>query len=71
LPSLEKDVKRLSPIPGLMPDPADLPSGCKFHPRCPEAKEECKNYCPRAVEISPGHFVRCLKFSEKEGHADE
>ena len=35
LPSLENDVHRLKPIQGLMPDPANLPDGCKFHPRCP------------------------------------
>ena len=40
LPSLENDVHRLKPIQGLMPDPANLPDGCKFHPRCPYAVPE-------------------------------
>jgi peptide/nickel transport system ATP-binding protein len=53
LPSLDKDVERLSPIRGLMPDPANLPDGCKFHERCPKAIKPC-------VEIEPGHFVKCL-----------
>ena len=66
LPSLDKDVHRLSPIEGLMPDPAALPDGCKFHPRCPLATEECASRCPAVTEISPGHFVRCLKL-EKGG----
>lgn len=36
LPDLEKDTERLNPIPGLMPDPTELPPGCKFSPRCPK-----------------------------------
>ncbi len=66
LPSLDKDVHRLSPIEGLMPDPAALPAGCKFHPRCPMATEACTQRCPTMTEIAPGHLVRCLEF-EKGG----
>ena len=66
LPSLDKDVHRLQPIEGLMPDPANLPSGCKFHPRCKQATEECAKYHPGVVELTPGHFVRCLKYGGKE-----
>ena len=62
LPSLEKKVARLQPIDGLMPDPSDLPSGCKFHPRCPNATERCKSVCPAVTELTPGHFVRCLNY---------
>ena len=65
LPSLDEDSKRLQPIPGLMPDPSNLPAGCKFHPRCPECTERCKTVNPQAVEISKGHIVKCLLF-EKE-----
>ena len=64
LPSLDKDVHRLSPIEGLMPDPANLPEGCKFHPRCPQATEACATRCPKAIEITPGHMVRCLRYEE-------
>ena len=59
LPSLDKKVRRLSPIPGLMPDPADLPEGCKFHPRCAHATELCRKEQPPITEVSPGHMVRC------------
>ena len=62
LPSLSTKSKRLNPIHGLMPDPADLPSGCPFHPRCPECTEECKKCMPKATELSEGHIVRCLKY---------
>ena len=71
LPSLDKDVRRLSPIPGLMPDPANLPEGCKFNPRCPDATDSCRHCCPAAEEIEPGHFVKCLKYAAKEDAPDE
>ncbi|MGI5971440.1 MAG: ABC transporter ATP-binding protein [Oscillospiraceae bacterium] len=61
LPSLNKKVRRLSPISGLMPDPTKLPKGCMFSPRCPYASAECKAHHPELVEIEPGHLVRCIK----------
>ena len=64
LPSLDKDVNRLSPIAGLMPDPAKLPQGCKFHPRCPSAMDICSKSVPGMTEVEPGHQVRCLLYSE-------
>ena len=65
IPSLDKSVKRLNPIEGLMPDPSDLPDGCSFHPRCPKCSDNCRFEEPQPVEISEGHFVRCLKFKEE------
>ncbi len=59
LPSLDEDVERLKPIRGLMPDPADLPKGCKFNPRCPYADEHCQTVEPELKEIAPGHLCRC------------
>jgi peptide/nickel transport system ATP-binding protein len=70
LPSLDKDVDRLKPIPGLMPDPSNLPSGCKFHPRCSAAWDECSQMEPDLYEVQPGHCVRCLLF-RKEGADSE
>lgn len=63
LPSLDEDVERLQPIPGLMPDPADLPKGCKFHPRCAAASEKCCNCHPELCEVEPGHLIRCLNYT--------
>ena len=65
LPSLDKDVRRLQHIPGLMPDPANLPGGCKFHTRCPNATEECAVCCPGMTELEPGHLVHCLQYEQK------
>jgi peptide/nickel transport system ATP-binding protein len=48
------------PIEGRIPSNAmDLPTGCRFHPRCPEAKEGCMDKEPELIEIEPGHFVSC------------
>lgn len=41
IPDLRLEAKRLKPIPGLMPDPTNLPKGCKFSPRCPECMDIC------------------------------
>ena len=59
LPRLEEDVRRLRPINGLMPDPTNLPSGCKFHGCCPFCMEKCTVAQPDAVEVEPGHQVQC------------
>ncbi|MDR0469495.1 MAG: ABC transporter ATP-binding protein [Peptococcaceae bacterium] len=66
IPSLEKDVDRLSPIQGLMPDPASLPTGCKFHERCSSLCDECVDTEPAFAEIEPGHFVRCPRAAKGE-----
>jgi peptide/nickel transport system ATP-binding protein len=60
LPSLDSRERRLSPIKGLMPDPANLPKGCKFYERCPRAVEKCAGQLPDVVEIAPGHLVKCF-----------
>ena len=63
LPNSAGDSKRLKPIKGLMPDPANLPEGCKFCERCPYATEECSKTSPELTEITPGHWVRCYHHS--------
>jgi len=60
IPSLDEDVHRLKPIPGLMSDPTDLPEYCSFYDRCERRCEKCKETDPKPVEIEPGHFVKCL-----------
>ena len=65
IPNIDKKDVRLIPIPGLMPDPANLPSGCYFAPRCSCRMPECETCHPDAAEVSPGHFVRCLKVQKE------
>lgn len=68
IPSLTKDVKRLQPVEGLMPDPMDLPSGCKFHTRCQYAKPECAEKVPELLAVGGEHLVRCLKYAKGDNH---
>jgi peptide/nickel transport system ATP-binding protein len=62
IPDLTQRTTRLNPIPGLMPDPTDLPEGCKFHPRCPRCMEHCKTVAPPVYEAK-SHQIRCHLFS--------
>ncbi len=66
LPSPDVKVNRLKTIRGLVSDPSDLPQGCKFHPRCDYAVEECSRRNPGPVEIGQGHFVKCLRYEGGE-----
>jgi peptide/nickel transport system ATP-binding protein len=50
IPNLKSKILRLNPIPGLMPDPTNLPSGCRFHPRCPRCMEICERQHPGYFE---------------------
>ena len=46
-------------LKGDIPSPANPPMGCKFHTRCPQAKEICKHVAPVYKEYEEGHFVAC------------
>jgi peptide/nickel transport system ATP-binding protein len=46
-------------IPGFIPDPLSLPSGCRFHPRCEACSEVCAREVPPLREAKPGHYVAC------------
>jgi peptide/nickel transport system ATP-binding protein len=59
LESLPTQGSALRGIPGDVPNPFAPPSGCRFHPRCPRATEECIASLPAAVEPTAGHAVRC------------
>ena len=69
IPSLVQDVERLTPIQGQVPDPTRLPSGCKFHPRCGYATEECTVWDSEMFQVGGTHQVRCLL--ERENRAEE
>lgn len=64
LPSLVSTERRLKPIEGLMPDPTDLPTGCKFHPRCPHCMPVCRQQEPDPVQISQSHMIKCFLYAQ-------
>ncbi len=61
IPKLEGTQKRLQAIPGTVPSSEDFPVGCGFHPRCPYAKEICKEKTPGFFQTDPGHDVACWR----------
>ena len=69
IPDLNRQVRRLTPIKGLMPDPSNLPEGCSFCPRCPSAVERCRAEDPGIIEVEPGHLVRCFCCKPQGGEA--
>ncbi len=64
LPKLERQRRRFI-LKGDPPSPANPPSGCVFHTRCPLTVEECIKVEPEFREIHPGHFVACHLADEK------
>ncbi|MDK2958650.1 MAG: hypothetical protein PWP47_694 [Synergistaceae bacterium] len=58
IPDIEEETSKIRPIEGLMPDPLDLPSGCPFHPRCPECMDVCRTVVPGVLD-EDGHRVMC------------
>ena len=64
IPQLEEKRNRLNAIPGQVPDPMNLPEGCKFHPRCYLRIEECRKKEPPLFEVKEGHYSRCLRWRE-------
>ena len=52
-------------LEGSIPSPANPPKGCRFHTRCPYAKEVCKHIPPEYRECEPGHFAACHLLNEE------
>jgi peptide/nickel transport system ATP-binding protein len=60
VPISEPDVVRERiTLEGEIPDPANPPAGCYFHPRCQYAKELCEKEVPSWEEVASGHFAAC------------
>jgi len=60
LPKLEEEPgTKLETIEGLPPDLLDMPTGCPFVPRCPFAKDKCRELNPRLEEVAPNHQIAC------------
>lgn len=60
---IEKGVP-LNPIPGFVPRADELPSGCRFSDRCSYVIDRCRVMEPEFIEVSSGHFSRCIRTEE-------
>jgi len=63
IPVFERERRYLNVIPGEVPDPSNLPEGCKFFPRCYLAVPECREG-EATFEIEEGHWSRCIRWKE-------
>ena len=66
IPRMDADVDELPAIPGIVPNPLNFPSGCKYHTRCPLQTEQCRTEEPPLYEIAARHFTRCWHYKELE-----
>lgn len=66
IPNLQHKVSRLTPIPGLMPDPTHLPKGCGFSPRCPKVMDICRETPPPSCKNGT-HAIECHLFTKIDG----
>jgi peptide/nickel transport system ATP-binding protein len=64
IPQLQEKRRRLNAIPGQVPNPMDLPVGCKFHPRCYLMIKECKKEDPPLLQVNGDHYTRCIRWQE-------
>lgn len=58
----EKNSKEKISLKGELPSPENLPSGCKFHTRCPFVMGKCKNEMPQNINFSNVHFCKCFLY---------
>lgn len=71
LPRHDVELEKLESISGNVPNPKEMPTGCRFAPRCPAATDLCKNVMPELLKDDEGNDVRCWMYSEKwEGESE-
>jgi peptide/nickel transport system ATP-binding protein len=64
IPRPDRTVADLSPIEGTMPGAMNPPAGCRFHPRCPDAREACREVEPDLLDVGTDHRTACIKHGE-------
>jgi peptide/nickel transport system ATP-binding protein/oligopeptide transport system ATP-binding protein len=60
--------RKLTALPGMVPNPLEFPTGCRFHPRCRFCKDVCREQEPKMVPTGEAHQVRCFMFDETTKH---
>ena len=68
IPQLDRDQDMLNTIEGTVPPAYDMPTGCHFCPRCPNALPICENKKPRPVPVQDGGMVACWLYEEASEH---
>lgn len=70
IPKLDEQKRRLYAIPGQVPNPHQMPTGCRFAPRCEHVMEICQEAAPELISVTDGHQSRCfLHQKEESSHA--
>ncbi|MHA1375083.1 MAG: ABC transporter ATP-binding protein [Promethearchaeota archaeon] len=64
-PKIEEERNKLDFIPGIVPNPLDMPCGCIFHPRCQQAMKICREREPELRDVYPGHKVSCWLYHKE------
>ena len=64
LPSIAGPRRRLTAIPGVVPEPWNLPHGCAFAPRCPRVIDECRRVDPALITLAADHRAACIRAGE-------
>ena len=65
MPSVEKRSGKLYAIDGVVPNPLNLPKGCRFAPRCEYATDLCREEMPEIQSLSDDEVVRCWKYTDR------
>lgn len=65
LPRHDIDQEKLVPIKGNVPSPHEMPTGCRFAPRCPAATDLCRAKLPDLIEDEAGNQIRCWIYSDE------
>ena len=65
IPKLNEEQSELPIIPGAVPNPEDMPKGCRFATRCPHARSTCFEEVPPLIDTIDGHKVGCWIYSER------
>jgi oligopeptide/dipeptide ABC transporter ATP-binding protein len=64
IPQAGTSGERLASIPGVVPSAIAMPTGCRFHPRCPYAVPACETVPVELTTVSDGHRARCIRVDE-------
>jgi peptide/nickel transport system ATP-binding protein len=71
IPRIAAQKTQLNPIEGMVPSPYRRPTGCSFHPRCRERKQQCQHIEPQITELENNHQVTCLLYEKAKELKEE